>query len=76
MVRYEVKTPHKSFVGCEPTLKEAKRYIASLVEEGVEILDVEYYDRDERVAAIRNDPFDKLVFEANMRLSVLRNSDV
>ena len=49
MVRYEVKTPHKSFVGCEPTLKEAKRYIASLVEEGVEILNVEYYDRDERV---------------------------
>ncbi len=54
MIRYEVKTPHKAFVGCEDTLTEAKRYIASLVEEGVEILSVEYYDRDERVAAIRN----------------------
>jgi|MDTA01.1.fsa_nt_gb hypothetical protein len=76
MVRYEVKTPHKSFVGCEPTLKEAKRYIASLVEAGVEILNVEYYDRDERVDAIRNDPFETLVSSARGRLDVLRNSDV
>jgi len=53
MIRYEVKTPHKSFAGCESTIEEAKNYIASLVEAGVEILKVEYFDRDERVAAIR-----------------------
>jgi len=53
MVRYEVKTPHKSFVGCESTIEEAKNYIASLVEAGVEILKVEYFDRDERVTNIR-----------------------
>ena len=53
MVRYEVKTPHKSFVGCESTIEEAKNYIASLVEAGVEILKVEYFDRDKRVDAIR-----------------------
>ena len=41
MVRYEVKTPHKSFVGCESTIEEATDYIASLVEAGVEILKVE-----------------------------------
>jgi len=53
MIRYEVKTPHKSFVGCESTIEEATDYIASLVEAGVEILKVEYFDRDERVANIR-----------------------
>ena len=35
------------------SLEEAKNYIASLVEAGVEILKVEYFDRDERVANIR-----------------------
>ena len=53
MIRYEVKTPHKSFVGCESTIEEAKNYIASLVDAGVEILKVEYFDRDERVTNIR-----------------------
>ncbi len=54
MVRYEAKTIHKAFVGCEDTLEEAKTYIASLEEAGVEIVSVEYYDRDERIAAIRS----------------------
>jgi len=53
MIRYEAKTPHKSIVGCEPTIGEAKDYIAGLIEAGVEILKVEYFDRDERVDAIR-----------------------
>tara|TARA_R110000823_G_scaffold64591_1_gene151482 strand:+ start:349 stop:579 length:231 start_codon:yes stop_codon:yes gene_type:complete len=54
MIRYEVETPHKSFVGCEDTIEEAKDYIQSLVNCGVEILKVEYFDRDERINAIRN----------------------
>ena len=53
MIRYEVKTPHKTFVGCEGTIEEAKDYIAGLVEAGVEILNVEYFDKDKRVADIR-----------------------
>ena len=54
MVRYEVETIHKSFVGCEDTLEDAKAYIAALEDAGVEIVSVEYYDRDERIAAIRS----------------------
>ena len=54
MIRYEVKTPHKSFVGCEDTMTEAVDCIQSLIDAGVDILSVEYFDRDERVAAIRN----------------------
>jgi len=54
MIRYEAKTPHKAFVGCEDTLAEAKAYIQSLIDAGVEILSVEYFDKDERVNAIRN----------------------
>jgi len=55
MIRYEVKTPYKngSFVGCEPTLEEAKDYIAALEEAGVEIIKVEYFDKEQRVADIR-----------------------
>jgi len=54
MIRYEVKTPHKSFVGCEPTIDEAKDYVKALIDAGVEILKVEYFDKDERINAIRN----------------------
>ena len=54
MIRYEAKTPHKAFVGCEDTLEEAKAYIQSLIDCGVEILKVEYFDKDERLNAIRN----------------------
>tara|TARA_R110000824_G_scaffold293833_2_gene482140 strand:- start:1355 stop:1606 length:252 start_codon:yes stop_codon:yes gene_type:complete len=54
MIRYEVKTPHKAFVGCEDNITDAKAYINSLIENGVEILKVEYFDRDDRIAAIRN----------------------
>ena len=53
MIRYEVKTPHKSFVGCE----EATAYISGLIEAGVEILKVEYFDKDQRIADIRNGNF-------------------
>ena len=54
MIRYEAKTPHKAFVGCEDTIEEAKAYIQSLIDCGVEILKVEYFDKDERLNAIRN----------------------
>lgn len=54
MIRYEVKTPHKAFVGCEDNMIDARAYIKSLTDNGVEILKVEYFDRDARVTAIRN----------------------
>ena len=57
MIRYEVKTPHKSFVGCEGTLEEATAYISGLIDAGVEILKVEYFDQDQRIADIRNGNF-------------------
>ena len=57
MIRYEVKTPHKSFVGCEGTLEEARAYIAGLIEAGVEILKVEYFDKAQRNTDIRNGNF-------------------
>jgi hypothetical protein len=53
MIRYEVKTPHKSFVGCEDTLTDAQNYIADLVDAGVEIIEVKYFDKDQRVSDIR-----------------------
>ena len=54
MIRYEVETNHKSFVGCEDTIEEAKAYIQLLIDEGVEIISVNYFDLDERIAQIRN----------------------
>jgi len=53
MIRYEVTTIHKSFVGCEDTQAEAEEYIKSLFDAGVEILNVRYYDKDQRVSEIR-----------------------
>ena len=54
MIRYEVTTIYKSFVGCEDTQEEAEQYIKSLIDCGVEILKVEYFDRDQRISQIRN----------------------
>tara|TARA_R110002012_G_scaffold264972_1_gene448406 strand:- start:300 stop:473 length:174 start_codon:yes stop_codon:yes gene_type:complete len=54
MIRYEAKTPHKAFVGCEDTMEEAKAYIQSLIDADVEIISVEYFNNAERVKAIRN----------------------
>jgi hypothetical protein len=53
MIRYEVETIHEHFVGCEDTMEEAKAYIQSLIDAGVEIIDVQYYDRAQRVEDIR-----------------------
>jgi hypothetical protein len=53
MVRYEAKTPYRKFVGCEDTLADAKAYVASLIENGVEILKVEYFDNETRIADIK-----------------------
>jgi len=53
MTRYEVKTPHKSFAGCEDTIEEAKAYIAAIKKAGVEVLEVNYFDNDQRIADIR-----------------------
>jgi len=54
MIRYEAETPHKSFAGCEDTIEEAEAYIQSLIDAGVEIIRVDYYDRDHRLEEIRN----------------------
>lgn len=54
MIRYEAQTPHKAFVGCEDTQAEAEAYIQSLIDAGVEIVSVSYYDKQERENAIRN----------------------
>ncbi len=59
MIRYEVKTIHTAFVGCEDTMQEAKAYITALKDDGVEILSVEYYDLDERINFIRTDDYYK-----------------
>jgi len=60
VIRYEVKTKPgpferkgKCFVGQESTLADAKAYIKSLTDNGVEIAGVEYFDNDSRVADIR-----------------------
>jgi hypothetical protein len=53
MTRYEIKTPHKSFAGCEPTPEEAKAYVAGLIRAGVKILNVEYFDNQTRIDDIR-----------------------
>jgi len=57
MTRYEVKTPHKTFAGCEGTIEEAKSYIAAIKKAGVEVLEVNYFDNEERVANIRAGKF-------------------
>lgn len=53
MIRAEIKTNHKAFVFCEDTLEDAQAYVAALIREGVTIESAEYYDRDQRVNAIR-----------------------
>lgn len=53
MIRYEVETIHKNFAGCEDTIEEAKAYIQSLIDAGVEIVSVHYYDHAQRIADIR-----------------------
>ena len=53
MIRIEIKTPHKSFVACESNMMEAKAYVQGLIDNDVEILKVEYFDRESRIADIR-----------------------
>ncbi len=53
MIRAEIKTDHKCFVFCEDTLKEAKAYVEAMIANGVVVTKAEYFDRDERIAAIR-----------------------
>lgn len=55
MIRYEYKTPYKGkgVVGCEDTLKKAKAHIAAIKRAGVVVIDVHYFDNDERIAQIR-----------------------
>ena len=54
MIRYEVQTASSHFVMCDSTLQEAKDYIQSLIDEGVEVVSVSSYDRDVRVDNIRH----------------------
>tara|TARA_R110001592_G_C12542975_1_gene689057 strand:+ start:259 stop:453 length:195 start_codon:yes stop_codon:yes gene_type:complete len=58
MVRYEVKTTHKSFVGCEDTIKDAKAYIEGIKKAGVEVLEINYFDNAQRIADIKTGKFD------------------
>lgn len=53
MTRYEIKTNHKSFAGCESNIEDAKAYVQGLVDAGVEILKVEYFDNETRIADIQ-----------------------
>ena len=53
MTRYEIETPNKCFAGCEDTIDNAKAYVESLKDAGVEVLKVEYFDNDQRIADIR-----------------------
>ena len=55
MIRYEVKTVHNSFTGCEHTMIEAEKYINSLIDAGVEMIEVNYFNRDTRVKASRDE---------------------
>ena len=53
MIRAEVKTPHKSFVFCEDTIEEAKAYAQAMIDNGVTIEKIEYFDLDQRIADIK-----------------------
>ena len=53
MIRVEIKTSHKCFVFCEDTIEEAKAYVDAMIENGVVIIKAEYFDLNERLAAIR-----------------------
>jgi len=59
MTRYEVETSHpfekknKRFAGCEGTLEEAKAHIQALIDNGITVVKVEYFDNDTRIADIR-----------------------
>lgn len=53
MIRIEAKTAHKSFANYEATIEDAKAYVEGMIEAGVEFIEVNYFDRDEREAAIR-----------------------
>lgn len=59
MIRYEAKsstfsTTKKMIVGCESTIEDAKSYIKGLVDNGVEIIEVTYFDNAKRIADIQN----------------------
>ena len=53
MIRAEVQTSTRNFVFCEDTETEARAYIDRLKANGIDVKKVEYFDRDERIAAIR-----------------------
>ena len=60
-IRYEVITEHRSFAGIEPTVSQARAYVQSLVDAGVVINKVRYYDNDERLNDIRYGDIDNLM---------------
>lgn len=57
MIRIEAKTPHKTFAQVEDTIEEAKAYIASLEDAGIEFVYVRYFDLETRIADIRAGKF-------------------
>lgn len=55
LIRYEaeVKGSTKRIVGCEGNIEEAKAYVKAMTDAGVEIINTEYFNNDERIAAIQ-----------------------
>ena len=52
MIRVEICFPEKKTVFYEATIQEAKAYVRALIENGVDVIKVEYFDRDKREADI------------------------
>ena len=52
-IRYEIVSDSRKFAGALPTLTEARAYVKDLVDAGVVIYKVRYYDNDERLNDIR-----------------------
>ena len=52
-IRYEIVSDSRKFAGSLPTLIEARSYVKDLVDAGVVIYKVRYYDNDERLNDIR-----------------------
>ena len=53
MIRIEISFSSKSVALYESTLEEAKAYVRALKENGVEVIKVEYFDKDTREADIK-----------------------
>lgn len=55
MIRYEAEVQGKTkrIVGCEGTMEEAIAYVKAMTDAGVEIINTEYFNNEERIADIK-----------------------